>query len=315
MISTAQKFPTLSLLAFGFALATISYAAPVIEKQPAAAPDKDLAEPRHLVTELREKLEQQAAEIRNLQLRIEAGNRAGTELERQLDECLKHRRAGAELAEQLADAQALAKREHAALQQIRDQAIAREAKLKVAHEIEHQLGEKVQDLTVQRVQAELAADELRDELVREQIARKKLEVQLQASEVAAKQAVAAALAAAKAAADAKLLDIPPIRFGENRADSDAQEKALIAQVKAICEAFPDASFSISGHTCTDGNAAGNLALSNRRAQRIAAVLTRSGIDPAKIIEVQGYGQTRPIADNSTAKGRVANRRVEVKVLR
>ena len=178
-------------------------------------------------------------------------------------------------------------------------------KLKAEHEMRHKLEKRVQDLTVRRVQAELLAEERRTELVREQIARKKLESKLKASQEAA----------LKAAAEARLLDIDPIYFNVNQAESEAQEKRLLKQIKAIHATFPEARFIVTGHTCTDGSAAANLALSQRRAERVAEILKKNGIPGDRIGEVIGKGETQPQADNATLKGREANRRVEVKVLR
>ena len=157
----------------------------------------------------------------------------------------------------------------------------------------------------------------RADALRERIARQKLEAELASMQAAAKQAAEAEAAAAKAKAEyeAQLLIIAPIYFGKNQADSEQQEQSLLAQVKEISTLFPQARYSISGHTCTDGTPAGNLALSQRRAQRVANLLVTNGIPSAAIAEVIGKGQETPIADNNTQQGREANRRVEIKVLK
>ncbi len=67
--------------------------------------------------------------------------------------------------------------------------------------------------------------------------------------------------------------------------------------------------TIEGHTDNTGNADHNLDLSGRRAESVRNFLVSNGTDGARIAS-QGYGQTRPIADNRTAEGKQKNRRVE-----
>jgi outer membrane protein OmpA-like peptidoglycan-associated protein len=72
---------------------------------------------------------------------------------------------------------------------------------------------------------------------------------------------------------------------------------------------------ISGHTDRIGTKEYNKQLSYRRAKAVVDVLTRQGIDPARISPI-GYGEDRPIASNDDERdGRELNRRVEFKVLR
>ena len=72
---------------------------------------------------------------------------------------------------------------------------------------------------------------------------------------------------------------------------------------------------ISGHTDKIGTKEYNNQLSYRRARAVVNVLTRKGVDPARIQAV-GYGEDKPIASNDDERdGRELNRRVEFKVLR
>nr|WP_067290503.1 OmpA family protein [Marinobacterium profundum] len=68
--------------------------------------------------------------------------------------------------------------------------------------------------------------------------------------------------------------------------------------------------TVVGHADSQGNAAYNQALSERRARTIATYLVSQGIDAYRI-EVQGAGETQPVASNATAAGRAKNRRVEI----
>lgn len=72
----------------------------------------------------------------------------------------------------------------------------------------------------------------------------------------------------------------------------------------------DSNWIISGHTDNQGSDALNIPLSKARAASVVAWLTGHGI-AANRLEPQGFGSTRPVADNATANGRALNRRVEV----
>ncbi len=71
---------------------------------------------------------------------------------------------------------------------------------------------------------------------------------------------------------------------------------------------PSAHGVLEGHTDSNGKPAHNLALSQHRADAVKAYLVEHGVDAGRI-QTQGYGATRPIADNTTAAGRAQNRRV------
>jgi outer membrane protein OmpA-like peptidoglycan-associated protein len=68
---------------------------------------------------------------------------------------------------------------------------------------------------------------------------------------------------------------------------------------------------IAGHTDNQGGAAYNLNLSDARAKSVVTWLNEHGVAQNRLI-AQGYGLTRPVADNATISGRALNRRVEVK---
>jgi outer membrane protein OmpA-like peptidoglycan-associated protein len=71
---------------------------------------------------------------------------------------------------------------------------------------------------------------------------------------------------------------------------------------------------VEGHTDSQGAASYNQALSQRRAQSVRDYLVARGIASDRVT-AQGFGLTRPIADNETAEGRANNRRVEIVVSR
>ena len=71
------------------------------------------------------------------------------------------------------------------------------------------------------------------------------------------------------------------------------------------------SVEVDGFASSEGTAAHNMRLSKDRANSVKTYLVNSGVD-AKRVKVKGFGETKPIADNSTEDGRILNRRVEFK---
>jgi outer membrane protein OmpA-like peptidoglycan-associated protein len=71
---------------------------------------------------------------------------------------------------------------------------------------------------------------------------------------------------------------------------------------------------IAGHTDNVGDKDTNLKLSQERAEAVRDYLIKKGI-AANRITAKGYGDTKPVADNSTEKGKQQNRRTEVKIIK
>ncbi len=109
------------------------------------------------------------------------------------------------------------------------------------------------------------------------------------------------------------LSIRDIRF---LADSDeilSSEQWRLDAIAATLALVPNSQFLIEGHTAAVGKPAGELALSIKRAERVAAELTKRGIPSGRFI-FTGHGGTQPVADNASAAGRAQNRRVEITIL-
>ena len=71
--------------------------------------------------------------------------------------------------------------------------------------------------------------------------------------------------------------------------------------------------SLSGHTDNVGKPEANLSLSKNRTLAVKSYLVKKGIDPERI-KAEWFGQTKPIATNSTPEGRQQNRRVEMSII-
>jgi len=87
--------------------------------------------------------------------------------------------------------------------------------------------------------------------------------------------------------------------------------AMLDEGVEILKRHSDLKVEISGHTDSQGDDQYNLGLSERRAQAVADYLIAHGAN-ADNITVKGYGESQPVADNSTKEGRAANRRVELR---
>jgi outer membrane protein OmpA-like peptidoglycan-associated protein len=89
---------------------------------------------------------------------------------------------------------------------------------------------------------------------------------------------------------------------------------LLNQVAAVLQqASQIKRLRVEGHTDDRGKAAYNLDLSQRRAAAVLRYLVERGISEERLVS-EGYGKTKPIADNKTAAGRSQNRRVEFVVI-
>ena len=87
--------------------------------------------------------------------------------------------------------------------------------------------------------------------------------------------------------------------------------ATLKEIAEMMKGHPDLRIKIEGHTDNVGKPDANLALSERRAAAVKAVLEKEfQIDGARM-ESQGFGDTKPAAKNDTPTGRQNNRRVEL----
>ncbi len=92
-----------------------------------------------------------------------------------------------------------------------------------------------------------------------------------------------------------------------------ESRAELDDLVAILKQYPKLRVQIAGHTDNIGDAGANLSLSEKRAKSVVAYLVGKGI-PAARLEAVGYGETQPIAPNSSEDGRQQNRRTEFEIL-
>lgn len=110
-----------------------------------------------------------------------------------------------------------------------------------------------------------------------------------------------------------VLDTQQIVFAPSSTDIEAASQGVLDAIAEILRDCPDTAFEIEGHTDSQGSEDMNLALSQNRAEAVLnGLLARRVLISS--LTARGFGETRPIADNSTEEGRAANRRIAFKLM-
>jgi len=104
-----------------------------------------------------------------------------------------------------------------------------------------------------------------------------------------------------------------IFFDTNRFDIKPESRAELQKLVEFLNQNPTIHIEISGHTDNVGNIQANQVLSQNRAKSVYQYLINYGISPTRLI-YKGYGQTQPIAPNTTDDNRSKNRRTEFKII-
>jgi outer membrane protein OmpA-like peptidoglycan-associated protein len=101
-----------------------------------------------------------------------------------------------------------------------------------------------------------------------------------------------------------------VTFATNSSDLSPAFFDVLTSVSKVLKEYDQTVVEVAGHTDSTGTDEYNQALSERRASSVAQFLQTQGVISQRLITV-GVGETRPVADNGTADGRQANRRVEI----
>lgn len=104
-----------------------------------------------------------------------------------------------------------------------------------------------------------------------------------------------------------------VKFDFDKARVREESYNDIKNLADFMQQYPQTNTTVEGHTDSVGTDQYNQRLSERRAQAVREVLVNQyGVESQRVDSV-GYGETRPVADNSTEEGRQINRRVEAEV--
>lgn len=112
---------------------------------------------------------------------------------------------------------------------------------------------------------------------------------------------------------AKVLSFENIIFETNSANITEQSIVSVDKIAKILSENPNVKVEIGGHTDDLGNDKSNQILSQKRVDSVKAKLQDMGIASERMSAV-GYGETKPLAENSSDENRAKNRRVEFKIV-
>lgn len=99
-------------------------------------------------------------------------------------------------------------------------------------------------------------------------------------------------------------------FDVDKAEIRPEYREEISKVGKFMQQYPSTTAVIEGHTDNVGDAEYNLNLSHRRAESVVNHLVETYAIDRSRLTAAGYGNSRPVADNSTDAGRQANRRID-----
>ena len=103
-----------------------------------------------------------------------------------------------------------------------------------------------------------------------------------------------------------------ITFDIDQSNVKPQFRDTLYNVAQTLREYESTTVDVAGHADATGADDYNMALSQRRADAVARVLSQNGVNPVRLVSV-GFGESRPITENNTADGRSKNRRVEIKL--
>ena len=119
---------------------------------------------------------------------------------------------------------------------------------------------------------------------------------------------------AEATSEGVTISLSNIQFMAESAELPEAEKQKLQEIAEILKTIPARNIMVAGHTAMAGTEADRLSLSRQRAQSVASYLVMLGARSNTEITIIGYGAEISIADNTTAEGMAANRRVEIIIL-
>ena len=109
-----------------------------------------------------------------------------------------------------------------------------------------------------------------------------------------------------------LSDLGDVLFAFDSAKLTAAAEERLDGVVDKLKASDVKAVRVAGHTDSVGSDSYNLKLSERRARSVKDYLIGRGV-PAERLSIEGFGESKPVADNDTDAGRAQNRRVEIAV--
>ena len=103
-----------------------------------------------------------------------------------------------------------------------------------------------------------------------------------------------------------------VLFDFDKSNIKPEAAAILDRLVTFMNENKDKKAALSGHTDSVGSDAYNQKLSERRVNAVQEYVVKKGVGGDRV-SGQGFGESKPIADNKTKEGRSKNRRVEIKV--
>jgi len=148
---------------------------------------------------------------------------------------------------------------------------------------------------------------------KEDLAKAELSGVVAAEKLAAEQK--ARLEAEKRAAENVVITLSgSVLFASNKSELLPAAQSRLNQVADALMENKERRLTVEGHTDSQGSSSYNQTLSQQRADAVRSYIISRGY-PGNLIQAQGIGKDRPVADNASAEGRANNRRVEIIVAR
>lgn len=104
-----------------------------------------------------------------------------------------------------------------------------------------------------------------------------------------------------------------LKFDTGKSTLKPDGMAHLSKIAGVMRDYPENRIMIGGHTDSVGSENYNLTLSQERAESVRTYLLQQGVPARCVVSAQGFGETRPVADNATPNGRAQNRRVELAI--
>jgi outer membrane protein OmpA-like peptidoglycan-associated protein len=104
-----------------------------------------------------------------------------------------------------------------------------------------------------------------------------------------------------------------ITFDTNQSIVKPEFFPILDDISQTLVKYESTLVSIEGHTDSTGSAEYNQQLSVNRANSVSNYLLQKGVIRERLV-TSGFGESMPVADNGTAEGRQANRRVEITLI-
>ena len=105
-----------------------------------------------------------------------------------------------------------------------------------------------------------------------------------------------------------------ILFDTGKASLKTETVSVFVDIIKILNEYPNAKFTVEGHTDSVGSEKLNQSLSEKRANSVREFLIKEGVATERLTAI-GYGEAKPISTNKTRAGRADNRRVEINLVK